>query len=222
MTSPCEFWRLPFATPLNLYCQQKPLKSSRRSFTKVPNVFLSIQVFFILLTISFQILQYFLNQNRFRNFLLILYFRLGTPLFLNWNPSPYKLADAPANLIQDFPTGWKTKLLTFVESPVTFLMVAKSGHYEDLQLCRLVLRGSAMPPESARGTTSRHNTDLVSRGPVVPTADKVGIVLYRLCHLSFQPHLEGLLLPAKNKKTRKIRPFAAKFSDSQVCKQSRD
>ena len=79
-----------------------------------------------------------------------------------------------------------------------------------------------MPPESARGTTSRHNTDLVSRGPVVPTADKVGIVLYRLCHLSFQPHLEGLLLPAKNKKNLKIRPFAAKFSDSQVCKQSRD
>ena len=57
-----------------------------------------------------------------------------------------------------------------------------------------------MPPESARGTTSRHNTDLVSRGPVVLTADKVGIVLYRLCYLSFLPHLEGLLLLPKNKK----------------------
>jgi hypothetical protein len=61
-----------------------------------------------------------------------------------------------------------------------------------------------MPPESARGTTSRHNTDLVSRGPVVPTADKVGIVLYRLCHLSFLPHLEGLLLLPKNKKIGKF------------------
>ena len=62
-----------------------------------------------------------------------------------------------------------------------------------------------MPPESARGTTSRHNTDLVSRGPVVLTADKVGIVLYRLCYLSFLPHLEGLLLLPKNKKNR-LRP----------------
>lgn len=57
-----------------------------------------------------------------------------------------------------------------------------------------------MPPESARGTTSRHNTDIVSRGPVVPTADNVGIVLYRLCHFTFIPQLEGLLLLAKNKK----------------------
>lgn len=79
-----------------------------------------------------------------------------------------------------------------------------------------------MPPESARGTTSRHNTDIVSRGPVVPTADNVGIVLYRPSHFTFIPQLEGLLLLVKNKKNRKIRPLVAKFSDSQVCKQSRD
>ena len=122
----------------------------------------------------------------------------------------------------DFTKGERTNCVNFVESPGTFQWPRKAGILEDLQRCRLFLRGSAMPPESARGTTSRHNTDLVSRGPVVPTADKVGIVLYRLCHLSFLLRLEGLLLLPKNKKTRKIRPFVAKFSDSQLCKQSRD
>lgn len=142
----------------------------------------------------------------------------NTPIFLNWNPSLFKLADAPLIWFRISRQGERTNCINCVESPLTFQWPRKAGILKDLQRCRLFLRGSEMPPESARGTTSRHNTDLVSRGPVVLTADKVGIVLYRLCYLSFLPHLEGLLLLPKNKKNRKIRPLAAKFSDSQLCK----
>lgn len=59
-------------------------------------------------------------------------------------------------------------------------MAAKSGHFEGLATLQVVLEGQRNAPGE------RERYDLSPQ--------------YRLCYLSFLPHLEGLLLLPKNKK----------------------
>ena len=55
-----------------------------------------------------------------------------------------------------------------------------------------------------------HTTPTMATGASASVVAIVGVVLYRLCHFTFILQLEGLLLLAKNKKNRKIRPLFKK------------
>ena len=98
---------------------------------------------------------------------------------------------------------------TFVESPS--LLMAACGHFGDLQRCGLFLRGSAMPPESARGTTSRHNTHIVSQDPWFRQLT-MWVLCYTVVVISFLKGLEWLLLLQKCKKKSGKSAFYGQFS----------
>lgn len=85
----------------------------------------------------------------------------------------------------------------FVKSPS--LLMAACGHFQDLQRCRLVLRGSAMPPESPRGTTSRHNTHIVSQDPWFRQLT-MWVLCYTVIGIPFFSGLQGLFLLQKSEK----------------------